>query len=144
MLKAAIFDIDGTLVDSVDLHARAWQEALAKFGHQVAFEQVRSQIGKGADQLLPLFLTPKEFDKYGEELEEYRGRLFQEKYLPLVKPFPGVRELFQQMLGDGRQIVLASSGQWRRTGSLQAHRPCRRSRTQTDLVGRRREVEAAS
>ena len=47
MLKAAIFDVDGTLVDSVDLHARAWQEALAKFGHSVTFEQARSQIGKG-------------------------------------------------------------------------------------------------
>ena len=41
MLKAAIFDIDGTLVDSVDLHARAWQEAFAHFGHEVTFEQAR-------------------------------------------------------------------------------------------------------
>lgn len=57
MLKAAIFDIDGTLVDSVDLHARAWQEAFAHFGHQVTFEQARSQIGKGGDKLIPVFLT---------------------------------------------------------------------------------------
>jgi beta-phosphoglucomutase-like phosphatase (HAD superfamily) len=41
VLKAAIFDIDGTLVDSVDLHARAWQEAFAHFGHEVTFEQAR-------------------------------------------------------------------------------------------------------
>jgi beta-phosphoglucomutase-like phosphatase (HAD superfamily) len=39
---AVIFDLDGTLLDSVDLHAIAWQEALAKFGHTVSFEQVRS------------------------------------------------------------------------------------------------------
>ena len=39
MPRAAIFDIDGTLVDSVDLHARAWHEALVKFGHQVTFKQ---------------------------------------------------------------------------------------------------------
>jgi beta-phosphoglucomutase-like phosphatase (HAD superfamily) len=38
MTKAAIFDVDGTLVDSVDLHASAWQEALVKFGHIVTFE----------------------------------------------------------------------------------------------------------
>ena len=47
MIKAIIFDIDGTLVDLVDLHAKAWQEALAHFGHGVAFADVRAQIGKG-------------------------------------------------------------------------------------------------
>jgi hypothetical protein len=45
--KAAIFDLDGTLLDSVDLHATAWQEAMLEFGHDVSFEQARSQIGKG-------------------------------------------------------------------------------------------------
>ena len=51
MPKAAIFDLDGTLLNSVDLHALAWQEAMLKFGHEVRFEQVRSQIGKGGDKL---------------------------------------------------------------------------------------------
>ena len=37
MPKAAIFDLDGTLLDSVDLHALAWHEAMAKFGHDVSF-----------------------------------------------------------------------------------------------------------
>jgi beta-phosphoglucomutase-like phosphatase (HAD superfamily) len=42
MPKAAIFDLDGTLLDSVDLHALAWHEAMMKFGHDVSFEQARS------------------------------------------------------------------------------------------------------
>jgi beta-phosphoglucomutase-like phosphatase (HAD superfamily) len=53
MPKAAIFDLDGTLLDSVDLHALAWHEAMVKFGHDVSFEQARSQIGKGGDKLIP-------------------------------------------------------------------------------------------
>src|ERR1700742_4392809 len=97
MIKAVIFDIDGTLVDSVDLHARAWQEAFAKFGKDVAFEDVRQQIGKGGDQLLPVFLSREQQEEYGEQLEEYRGKLFNSKYLALVKPFPCVRELFQRL-----------------------------------------------
>lgn len=109
MIKAAIFDIDGTLVDSVDLHANAWQEAFAKFGHDIAFDDVRQQIGKGGDQLLPVFLTREEREKYGKKLEDYRGQLFKEKYMPLVKPFPKVRELFQRVKHDGKQIALASS-----------------------------------
>ena len=109
MIKGAIFDIDGTLVDSVGLHARAWRESLAKFGHDVPFDAVRQQIGKGGDQLLPVFLTREEQEKYGKQLEEYRGQLFQRDYLPLVKPFPRVRELFQRLRENGKQIVLASS-----------------------------------
>ncbi|MCB8878429.1 HAD hydrolase-like protein [Acidisoma silvae] len=55
MVKSVIFDIDGTLVDSVDLHARAWQEAFEKFGHHVSFQQARSQIGKGGINCCPCF-----------------------------------------------------------------------------------------
>ena len=53
--RAAIFDLDGTLLDSVDLDAIAWHEAMLKFGHNVSFEQARSQIGKGGDKLIPCF-----------------------------------------------------------------------------------------
>ncbi len=109
MIKAVIFDIDGTLVDSVDLHARAWQEAFAKFGHNIPFEAIRSQIGKGGDQLLPVFLSPEEQKKYGEALEKYRGELFKKEYLSQVEPFARVRELLERVKKDGKQIALASS-----------------------------------
>lgn len=109
MVKAVIFDIDGTLVDSVGLHARAWQEAFAKFGKPVAFEAVCSQIGKGGDQLLPVFLSREEQQRFGDELEKYRGELFKSKYLSQVKPFPRVRELVQRTRDDGNQVALASS-----------------------------------
>src|SRR6476660_2595698 len=109
MIGAAIFDVDGTLVDSVDLHARAWQEALAHFGYKVDFEEVRSQIGKGGDQLLQVFLSRAELARHGEELEQYRGNLFKRKYLSQVHGFPRVRELFQRLLRDGKRIALASS-----------------------------------
>lgn len=109
MAKAVIFDIDGTLVDSVDLHARAWQEAFAKFGKALSYESVRSQIGKGGDQLLPVFLSSEEQERFGKELEKYRGELFKSKYLSQVKAFPRVRELLQRVKDDGKQIALASS-----------------------------------
>ncbi len=109
MPDALIFDIDGTLLDSVDLHARAWQEALHHFGHDVRFEEIREQIGKGGDQLLPVFLSPDELRDKGKEIEEFRGNLFKEKYLKDVKPFPGVRALFEKALSNGQKLALASS-----------------------------------
>lgn len=109
MPQAAIFDVDGTLVDSVDLHASAWQEALVKFGHQVTFEQARTQIGKGGDQLIPVFLSAAEQKDHGEEMEEWRGKLFRSKYLPLVRPFSAVPELLQRVREAGLQVAVASS-----------------------------------
>ena len=109
MLRAVIFDVDGTLVDSNDLHARAWQEAFAHFGIDMPFDRVRSQIGKGSDQLIPSLLPADSAKKLYEPLSEYRSRLFKEKYLDQVRGFPGVRELFERILNDHRKIALASS-----------------------------------
>lgn len=109
MLDAIIFDVDGTLVDSVDLHARAWQEALARFGYSVDFEHVRSQIGKGGDQLIPVFVPPSDLDRVGPQLDHHRAQLFAAKFLREVTAFPKVRELVSALQGDGKRIALASS-----------------------------------
>jgi HAD superfamily hydrolase (TIGR01549 family) len=104
-----IFDIDGTLIDSVDFHARAWQETLAHFGIPVAFGDVRSQIGKGGDQLLPVFVPADKLDALKDRIEEFRSELFTREYLPQIRPFPGVRELFERIKSDDHRIGLASS-----------------------------------
>src|ERR1700761_2726957 len=97
MSKAAIFDIDGSLLDSVDLHAIAWQEALSEFGHEVSFEHVRRQIGKGGDKLIPVFLSDSDQRDHGKELEAWRGNRFKTKYLELVRPFSAVPELLRHV-----------------------------------------------
>ncbi|MBR1150478.1 HAD family hydrolase [Bradyrhizobium sp. JYMT SZCCT0428] len=107
--KAAIFDLDGTLLDSVDLHALAWQEAMLKFGHNVSFEQARSQIGKGGDKLIPVFLSADEQRDHGKELEEWRGNRFKTEYLPLVRPFSAVPDLLRRVRYAGLRIAVASS-----------------------------------
>jgi len=109
MITAFIFDIDGTLIDSNDFHAEAWQKALAEKGFEIPFEKLRPQIGKGADTLLPEFLSKAEVEKYEDELGERRAEIFKEKYLDRVKSFPKVRELFERIKADNIKIALASS-----------------------------------
>ena len=109
MPQAVIFDLDGTLLDSVDLHAIAWQEALTKFGHKVSFEQVRGQIGKGGDKLILVFLSPEEQNDHARELEEWRSHRFKNRYLPLIRPFSAVPNLLQRVREAGLQVAIASS-----------------------------------
>ena len=107
--RAVIFDIDGTLLDSVDLHAKAWIDAFSDFGHRVAFQDVRRQIGKGGDQLMPEFLSRSEIAAHGKALEAHRGHVLKELYLPLMKPFPDVRALLERVRSAGAKVALASS-----------------------------------
>jgi HAD superfamily hydrolase (TIGR01549 family) len=109
MIEAFIFDVDGTLIDSNDFHAKAWEKAFAKYDKQIPFDKIRPQIGKGADTLLPEFLTEAEIEKFGDELADLRGEIFKKEYLKKIKPFPKVRELFQKIKDDGIKIALASS-----------------------------------
>ena len=109
-MLAFIFDIDGTLVDSNELHVDSWDGAFCAFGKQFPREKLRAQIGKGSDHYLPNFLTPDEIDGFGKELDDYRSDLFKKEYLPKVRPFPNVRDLFQRIRDDDKRIVLASSG----------------------------------
>lgn len=109
-IRAALFDIDGTLIDSNDFHAEAWREAFAHFGQDIPIERIRSQIGKGGDNLMPA-LAPAEFlAEHGEKLEDFRSDLFAREYIDRIRPFPKVRELFERVRAEGMDIVLASSG----------------------------------
>ena len=109
-IQAAISDVDGTLVDSVDLHAQIWQRVIAEYGKDIPYDEVRSQIGKGSDTFLPTFFDKAELSEIKEEISKRRSSLFTDEYLELVKPFPLVRELLERLHADGVKIALASSG----------------------------------
>lgn len=109
MPKAVIFDVDGTLIDSNDLHAAAWVEAFKHFGFEIPFQAVRHQMGKGADQLMPMFLRPDVLQREGERIDAYRREICRRDYLPRAQPFPGVKHLFEKIKKAGQTIVLATS-----------------------------------
>src|SRR4051794_16347058 len=108
-IKAVLFDVDGTLIDSVDAHARAWQVVLARHGYDLPYEKIRGQIGKGGDKLMAALLPADVVERQGKAIDRERAELFKEEFLPRLRPFPGVRALFERIRADGKRIVLASS-----------------------------------
>jgi HAD superfamily hydrolase (TIGR01549 family) len=109
MSKSFVFDVDGTLVDSNDFHALAWEKAFLEKGKTIPLKRIRHEIGKGSDQFLPVFLSKKEIAEYGKELDELQGMIFMREYFSQVRPFPKVRELFKAIRDAGGKTALASS-----------------------------------
>jgi HAD superfamily hydrolase (TIGR01509 family) len=118
MIRGAVLDVDGTLVDSNDAHAHAWVEALAENGVHVPFEKVRPLIGMGGDKLLPATAGLKEGSQKGERISRRRGEIFKQKYLPTLKAFPGAKELLSRMHSQGLRLVVASSAKADELGPL--------------------------
>jgi HAD superfamily hydrolase (TIGR01509 family) len=106
--RAALFDVDGTLVDTNDLHAAAWREAFLHFGIDLPHEEIRRHVGKGGDNLIPSLLAGVDAGRR-KEMEKHRSELFRRDYLPRATPFPAVRDLFVRLAEDGVAIILASS-----------------------------------
>ncbi|RZU42074.1 HAD family hydrolase [Edaphobacter modestus] len=109
MVQAVLSDIDGTLVQSNWLHASAWQDAFSVGGIDLDVEVIRRQIGKGGDELIPVFVPYWRRRILEEPLKAYRKFVFQQDYLEKVEAFPCTRELFHRMKKSGIKIALSSS-----------------------------------
>ena len=108
-IKAIIFDLDGTLVDSVDYHTKAWLKAFKEYGYDFPFERLREQIGKDSEFIIKELLPVKEAEKLKSDLTDYHDKYYQDNFLDRVEPFPKVKELFEALKADSIKIVLASS-----------------------------------
>ena len=107
-IRAILFDIDGTLVDSNEQHVNAWAFAFREEGHPQELGAIRSQIGKGGDLLVPTLL-PIADDAVQKRIADRHGERFKEMYLDHVRAFPSATDLVTKVNGTGRKVVLASS-----------------------------------
>ncbi len=110
-IRGVIFDVDGTLVDSNDAHARAWADALQEFGYDAPFEEVRRLIGMGGDKILAKLAGVDKESPEGEKMSARCSEIFMKQLLPGLRAFPGTRELLEEMRNRGLKLVIASSAQ---------------------------------
>jgi len=109
MAYAAIWDMDGVLVDTGQAHYQSWVEALAKRGVPLPFEQFSSTFGMNNTSILKLWLgadTPQsEIDRVGDEKED----IFRRLVVGRIQPLPGVRPLLEGLHAAGFRLAVASS-----------------------------------
>ncbi len=117
-IRGVLLDIDGTLVESNDAHARAWAKALAESGREVAFEAVRPLIGMGGDKLLPKVCGLDAASRDGKRVSARRQDIFLTEYLPHLRPGRGAEEQLDFLAARGYKMAVASSAKKDELGPL--------------------------
>lgn len=110
-LKAALLDIDGTLLDSNSFHAESWMRTLKRFGYNASFDAVVKQIGKGGEYLLPNFVPIDKLRLQEKEINAFRKALFHREYIDRIGPFADARRLLELMRKRHLRIAVATSSE---------------------------------
>ncbi len=110
-VTGVLLDVDGTLVDSVDAHTRAWMAAFEEFGFRVAYERVRGLIGMGADRVLPIAIGVEADSTLGRRIADRRKEIFSEGEAPLLRPTRGAGDLLDRLREAPVKIGIATSAQ---------------------------------
>jgi HAD superfamily hydrolase (TIGR01509 family) len=108
-IRAVLFDVDGTLLDSNDAHAHAWLDSLRGHGRSVAFDVVRSKIGMGGDKLLEEVADIDHESELGRSITQRRASILKAHYLPDLGPYHGSRVLVDRLRSRGLSCAAVSS-----------------------------------
>ncbi len=110
MIKGAVFDMDGVLVDNAAHHIRAWRRLGREQGKDLADAEVRKVFGRrNTEMLAALFgdaLTREEQDRYGERKEV----IYRELMSAALAPVPGLMEFLAALRKEGVRTAVATSG----------------------------------
>jgi HAD superfamily hydrolase (TIGR01509 family) len=107
-VTAALFDVDGTLVDTNYLHTVTWWEAFAQGGHVVPMADIHRAIGMGSDLMLSKLLPPNRDEDADADIRTAHTALYA-AYRARLRPLPGAADLLRACRRRGLTVVLASS-----------------------------------
>jgi beta-phosphoglucomutase len=107
--RAALWDVDGTLIDSSEYHWLSWQGALAAENFPVTREQFAKSFGQRNDEILRSYfpdITTADIARVGDAKEEAYRELIRERGIRLL---PGVRRWLEKLKEEGWLQAVASS-----------------------------------
>jgi HAD superfamily hydrolase (TIGR01509 family) len=109
---AFLFDLDGTLIDSVYQHVLAWHEALEEMGLSLAVWRIHRRIGMSGGLLVQALgreIGQRLTSEQAQELQKRHAAAY-EQYQGAIQPLPGARDLLQQLSRTGVPFAIATSG----------------------------------
>jgi HAD superfamily hydrolase (TIGR01549 family) len=106
--KAAIVDVDGTLVDTNYHHALSWWRAFREHDVTIPLSTLHRHTGMGGDKYVAAVAGEQVEEKIGDELRARWEEIFGE-LIPEIVPLPGARRLLAELKERGLTVVIASS-----------------------------------
>jgi HAD superfamily hydrolase (TIGR01549 family) len=106
--RAALLDVDGTLIDANYFHAIAWYRGFRRSGITLPLWRIHRHVGMGGDQLVPALVGAETDARLGDEIRDARDEEY-ERLIGEVAPLEGARELIEDLKRRDRVVVLASS-----------------------------------
>lgn len=108
MKRAAIFDVDGTLVDTNHLHVVTWWEAFRQAGHRVPMREIHRAVGLSGGDLIE-HLLGEDRDRDGDEQLTAAHHALYGTYFDRLPPLDSAADLLRALAARGWEIVLATS-----------------------------------
>lgn len=106
---AVLWDLDGTLIDTGDLHYRAWAQALPEFGVAFPADQFQRTFGMNNNGVLEVFLGRPVDPDLVAAISERKETLFRDLLHGNVRALPGVQDWLERLRGWGARQAVASS-----------------------------------
>jgi HAD superfamily hydrolase (TIGR01509 family) len=109
MSRAAILDVDGTLVDTNYHHSIAWYRAFRSFEITLPLWRIHRHIGIGSDRIVASLTDDSVEQRHGDDIRSAQSDLYM-GMINEVRPLEGAHDLLVDLRARGHSIVLASSG----------------------------------
>ena len=111
MLKGVLFDMDGVLVNNLEVHRAAFAEFFRRYGVERSFEELSRIFGKGNDDIMGELMPREVVERVGiRELGHEKEAIYREIYAPTITPQPGLLTFLDECEAEGLKCAVGSSG----------------------------------
>ena len=111
MLKGLLFDMDGVLVNNLDIHRQAFAEFFRRYGVERTFDELNRHFGRGNDDIMGELMPAEIVARVGiRELGNQKEAIYREIYAPTITPQAGLIEFLEEAEREGLVSAVGSSG----------------------------------